>query len=78
MMILINLVGVFRSSSVLHLPGAEQGLEGDDGRVYAVQQDGLQATVPRDLCPTTGSVVRGGRELPGQRQVLRLLPAPLQ
>lgn len=40
-MILINLVGIFRSSSVLHLPGAEQGLKGDDGRVYAVQQDGL-------------------------------------
>lgn len=64
--------------SMLHLPGDDQGVEGDHGCVYAVQQDGLPAAIPRDLCPATRTIVRGGRQLFGQCQVLRVLPASLQ
>lgn len=68
----------FSSDSVLHLCGWRKRFEGNSRCLHAMQQIRLQAAVPRDVRSTAWPAVRGGRQLLGQRQVLRLLSAPLQ
>lgn len=63
--------------NMLHLSGNGKRFPIDGGRLHAVQQVRLQAAVPRDVRPAAGTTLRRSWQLLGQRQVLRLLPAPL-
>lgn len=63
--------------SLLHLPGDRETESCQCRCLYAVQQGQLQAAISCDLRPESGTTLRGGWQLSGQRKVLRILPASL-
>ena len=62
---------------MLYLRGEQERRPSEHRSVHAVQQVGVQAAVPRDVRSVARAPLRGGGQLPGQRQVLRVLPPPL-